>query len=346
MAIDDFDFVKDNGPGEPEWRKESGRTGRDFDFAAFLGEDERSLDDRVTGALDGKDVLEPDAFGASVPGYVPRRSLDPEHGRHEAPRASSDAEPDPTPELPVRPTPKMDPNDPRYAAPERPRVVVAQPRPKVYVTPDSVEEDEEPTHRRGPGEGLKWAIAVLTVIAVFGVFLLTRLYNGSGGDPAESTPEPTPERNSVVVTAEPDDPDDEEAPRTEETKAPAAPTAYTVTVTSGSGGSVSPSGAVTVEEGKDISFQIIPDSGYELSELKIDGFSAPLSEVFTFTEVSENHTLYAVFREAATPTPEPTPEPTLEPTPEPTPEPTSEPTEPPTAEEPVEEPEEPPEDEE
>jgi len=71
---------------------------------------------------------------------------------------------------------------------------------------------------------------------------------------------------------------------------------YTVSVTVGKGGSVSPSGRVTVEEGEDAVFEITPDEGYVLDELLIDGEAVrPVAE-FTFAKVDADHTLYAVFR--------------------------------------------------
>ena len=69
-----MDFKKDND--EIDWHRD------DFDFDAFLKDD--SLDDRITAAVGGKELLEPDAISAA-PDYIPRRSSDPEHGRHEAP---------------------------------------------------------------------------------------------------------------------------------------------------------------------------------------------------------------------------------------------------------------------
>lgn len=344
MPYDEFDFIKETDlSGEPEWKKENEPSSRGFDFAAFLDDDERSMDDRITAALGGKDLMEPDAFGASVPGYVPHRAVDPERGRHEAPEPPS--APEEEPEEPESTITVMDKNDPRYAAPERPKVVVAQPRPRVYVTPDSagLYEDDEIAGRRGMGEGLKWVIAVLAAIAVFGVILLARLYKNSTDDASDKRPAATSTTvaESVVVTPKPDNGDDNPS-RTEETQKKES---YSISVTCGSGGSVSPSGAVMVEKGESATFRIVPDGGYELSELKIDGYAVSASEEYTFTDVKENHTLYAVFRsvntETATPAPEATAEPTPEPTPEATPEPTPEPTTEPTPE-PTPEPTEPP----
>ena len=71
---------------------------------------------------------------------------------------------------------------------------------------------------------------------------------------------------------------------------------YEISVSAGKGGSVSPSGRVTVEEGEDAVFSITPDEGYVLDELLIDDESVRPVEEFTFARVDADHTLYAVFR--------------------------------------------------
>lgn len=306
---DEMDFTKENG--DMDWTKENGK--KEFDFSPFLETDD--LEDRVTEALDGKDLLEPDAFGGSVPPYVPPAG-DGERGRHEAPgpAAPSAAAPDP--------------EDPRYAAPERPRVVVSKPRKQVYIAPDVGDEyEDEPQERRGVGEGLKWVVAVLLALALIGGGIIYLLY-GRADRPSDgkATPSPAPTEQAAQTPAPTQSATPEATPTAEPTSPPLA--SYTVTVTAGSGGSVSPKGAVTVEEGSSVSFTITPDAGNELSQLLIDGVDAPLTETYTFTDVAGNHTLYAVFRAAATPTPAPTPTPV--PTEEPTP--TPAPTEPPAAE--------------
>ena len=83
---------------------------------------------------------------------------------------------------------------------------------------------------------------------------------------------------------------------------------FTITSSSSAGGSVSPS-SVTVDEGDSVTFTIIPDTGYRLSSLVIDGVSESYTgSTYTFTKVSSNHTISAVF-EVETPVP---PTPTLE----------------------------------
>ena len=73
---------------------------------------------------------------------------------------------------------------------------------------------------------------------------------------------------------------------------------YTITASAGSGGTISPSGTVTVESGKSTSFAIIPDDGYELDTLTVDGQSVTPSVYYQFSNVGSNHTISVTFREA------------------------------------------------
>ncbi|MEF9972162.1 MAG: hypothetical protein RR731_07615, partial [Oscillospiraceae bacterium] len=92
---------------------------------------------------------------------------------------------------------------------------------------------------------------------------------------------------------------------------------FDITVTAGKGGTVSPKGVVTVEEGKSQSFTITPDSGYEIREVKIDGQDIGAQTGYTFTNVTGAHTVYVVFQVKPTPTPSPVPTPAPTPTPPP-----------------------------
>lgn len=97
------------------------------------------------------------------------------------------------------------------------------------------------------------------------------------------------------------------------------PEGHTITVTAGKGGSISPKGLVTVKDGSDQSFTITPDAGYEIREIKVDGTSIGAVSSYTFTKVTGDHTIYAVFQEKREPTPSPSPPPTSTPTPTPSP---------------------------
>ncbi len=70
---------------------------------------------------------------------------------------------------------------------------------------------------------------------------------------------------------------------------------YTIEATAGAGGSISPSGSVSVREGRDQTFTITPDKGYAVSNVKIDGKSIGAVKSYTFESVSRTHTIEVIF---------------------------------------------------
>ncbi len=77
----------------------------------------------------------------------------------------------------------------------------------------------------------------------------------------------------------------------------AAPT-YTITATAGTGGSISPSGSVTVTEGADQSFNISPDAGFQVNDVVVNGTSVGAVAIYTFSNVTSNQSIAASFVEA------------------------------------------------
>jgi len=73
------------------------------------------------------------------------------------------------------------------------------------------------------------------------------------------------------------------------------PEALTITVTAGKGGDISPNGLVKVDKGGSARFAMIPDEGYKVSRVLVDGADMGELESYTFENVTENHTIYAVF---------------------------------------------------
>ena len=73
---------------------------------------------------------------------------------------------------------------------------------------------------------------------------------------------------------------------------------YTIQATAGTGGSISPSGNVSVREGKDQTFTITPDKGYAVSNVKIDGKSIGAVKSYTFENVRRTHTIEVIFMKA------------------------------------------------
>ena len=72
---------------------------------------------------------------------------------------------------------------------------------------------------------------------------------------------------------------------------------YTITATAGAGGSISPSGEITIREGRDKTFTLTPEEGYEVSDILIDGKSAGAAEVYTVENIRKDTTVEAVFAE-------------------------------------------------
>jgi len=70
---------------------------------------------------------------------------------------------------------------------------------------------------------------------------------------------------------------------------------YTIKATAGAGGSISPSGSVSVREGRDQTFTITPDKGYAVANVKIDGKSIGAVKSYTFENVRRTHTIEVIF---------------------------------------------------
>ena len=75
-----------------------------------------------------------------------------------------------------------------------------------------------------------------------------------------------------------------------------APSAsYTINASAGTGGTITPSGIVTVHEGTNQTFSILGSIGYRLSDLKIDDVSVGPVSTYTFTNITGSHTIAASF---------------------------------------------------
>ena len=70
---------------------------------------------------------------------------------------------------------------------------------------------------------------------------------------------------------------------------------YTIKATAGAGGSISPSGNVSVREGRAQTFTITPDKGYAVFNVKIDGKSIGAVKSYTFKNVRRNHAIEVIF---------------------------------------------------
>jgi hypothetical protein len=70
---------------------------------------------------------------------------------------------------------------------------------------------------------------------------------------------------------------------------------YTITATVGTNGSITPAGAVVVMPGADQAFAITPDEGYHVADVLVDGTSVGAVSSYTFHNVTDDHTIEAVF---------------------------------------------------
>ncbi len=70
---------------------------------------------------------------------------------------------------------------------------------------------------------------------------------------------------------------------------------YTIVVTADEHGSISPVGIQTVVEGTDQTFTIAPDTGYQIADVVVDGWSVGAVSTYTFSGVDADHTISATF---------------------------------------------------
>lgn len=73
------------------------------------------------------------------------------------------------------------------------------------------------------------------------------------------------------------------------------PTQYTITASAGTGGSISPSGSVLINQGASQSFTISPNSSYVIADVLVDSASVGAVSSYTFTNVQAAHTIAASF---------------------------------------------------
>ena len=71
---------------------------------------------------------------------------------------------------------------------------------------------------------------------------------------------------------------------------------HTITASAGPHGSISPSGTVTVDEGSSQLFSIVPETGYKILDVKVDGASIGAVSFYEFVNVTQNHTINATFQ--------------------------------------------------
>lgn len=72
---------------------------------------------------------------------------------------------------------------------------------------------------------------------------------------------------------------------------------YTISASAGIGGSISPSGNVSVNYGSSKTFSISPNSGYKIDNVIVDDISVGSVNSYTFSNITENHTINVTFRQ-------------------------------------------------
>ncbi len=77
---------------------------------------------------------------------------------------------------------------------------------------------------------------------------------------------------------------------------------YTIAAAAGGGGSISPSGSVYVVENDTKVFTITPDSGHQIASVTVDGVDQGAVPTYTFSNVTADHTINAVFSPVPPPT--------------------------------------------
>jgi len=70
---------------------------------------------------------------------------------------------------------------------------------------------------------------------------------------------------------------------------------FTINASAGTGGTITPSGTVTVNSGANQTFTITPDIGYHITNVFVDGVSVGAASSYTFNNVTTNHNISARF---------------------------------------------------
>ena len=73
------------------------------------------------------------------------------------------------------------------------------------------------------------------------------------------------------------------------------PITYTITSSAGTGGSITPQGAVSATFGTSRTFSITAGNGYYISDVRVDNISMGAVSSYTFSSITANHTISATF---------------------------------------------------
>jgi len=73
------------------------------------------------------------------------------------------------------------------------------------------------------------------------------------------------------------------------------PITYNIVASANSGGQITPAGTIVVQEGGDATFNFLPDPGYFIDVILVDGNAQSPAGSYTFSNVTENHTISVEF---------------------------------------------------
>jgi hypothetical protein len=60
-------------------------------------------------------------------------------------------------------------------------------------------------------------------------------------------------------------------------------------------GTINPTGTIEVEKGQSLTFEFLPDEGYFIEDVLVDGVSVGLVESYTFENIDDSHSLFVSF---------------------------------------------------
>ena len=72
---------------------------------------------------------------------------------------------------------------------------------------------------------------------------------------------------------------------------------FDITATASDGGTITPDGVTKVKYSTSKRYTITPDEGYMIEDVIVDGVSVGAVDVYNFDNVSEAHTITAIFAE-------------------------------------------------
>jgi hypothetical protein len=74
---------------------------------------------------------------------------------------------------------------------------------------------------------------------------------------------------------------------------------FTITAKAGDNGAIAPNGAASVASGKDQTYTITPNKGYDVADVLVDGKSVGAVKTYTFSAVTADHTISVTFKTAS-----------------------------------------------